>query len=240
MWAQPDPNTEVDFVPQVMIAMISPGHIVHETTGSLIAITSGRNPNRPKGVILKRSGALIQWARNESTEEFLRTDAEWLLWIDSDIQFPPDLIKRLLEVHYESGALIVGGCYVHPMHERMKPSIFFYRNMPGTGPSMEALHMEDMKSMLEQGQTWTYADGTGAGCLMIHRSVLESMKLKAIEMKDGEPWFTVRVMNGVFYGEDLAFCNRARSMGYKIAVRMDLDLGHVKQIVYKPHEQAVI
>lgn len=226
---------------RVTIASINPGLVAHEFTTSLLGICSSRNRStRPSNVILQRSGALIQLTRNEVTERFInQTKDDWLLWIDSDIEFPPNLIDLLLETSAEAQSMIVGGMYIHPMPERMKPSAFFYRTNEH-GKYMDALQMEDINSFREQGMKWIFVDGTGAGCMLIHRQALLAMYETASRIKDLEPWFTCRVINGVFYGEDLAFCHRARELGMKIAVRFDIPLGHVKAVIYKTDSPQVI
>lgn len=46
---------------------------------------------------IPQPGLYIAVNRNTIAEQFLKTDAEWLLQIDTDIQFPPDIVERMLE-----------------------------------------------------------------------------------------------------------------------------------------------
>lgn len=229
-------------MPSVALAMINPGKVTHETFESFVKILSRKNEAiRPSMILTKRSGALIQIARNEIVREFLSNeDMEWLLWVDSDIEFPPDIINKLLEVYYESGAKVIGGMYIHPMAERMKPSVFYFRSSP-QGLTMEALHLDDVKSMINSGTKWVYCDGTGAGCLLVHRDIYQKMLEKAENDNDGEPFFAFRFIQQVFYGEDLFFCYKVRQiLNEKIAVRLDVNLGHVKDVIYRPDAPRVL
>lgn len=240
MFATPSSETRYKN-PRVAICTINPGVLDCSYVESLLAITSEHNKStRPSAVILKRSGALIQLTRTEVTNEVYSNmeDIEWVFWIDADIQFPSDVIDRLYAVHLESGAPLVGGMYIHPMPDRFKPSVFYYKTTDGHR-SMDALTQEEVNSMISQGHRWIYADGVGTGCMMVHRSVLQRMAEAAAAARDIEPWFTVRAFAGVMFGEDLAFCHRARELGFKIAVHLDLELGHVKPVVYK-HDRPVV
>jgi hypothetical protein len=73
--------------------------------------------------------------------------------------------------------------------------------------------------------------GTGAACLLIHRSVLE--KLREIH---GDTWFDqVRHSSGKLIGEDLAFCGRLGAAEIPLYVHTGVKTTHHKEL-YLSHE----
>lgn len=76
-------------------------------------------------------------------------------------------------------------------------------------------------------------DRVGAGCLLVHRSVLESMPPQRPEA--GKHWFDWRVdMRGVpgtieyeCSSEDFTFCDHYRKMGGKVLVDTSIVCRHV-------------
>jgi hypothetical protein len=71
---------------------------------------------------------------------------------------------------------------------------------------------------------------TGTGCLLVHRDVLEDMRLKrggSIHSWFGYDQFTTEAGEWEL-GEDLSFCLRARDAGWKVYVDTTLPVGHHK------------
>jgi hypothetical protein len=71
--------------------------------------------------------------------------------------------------------------------------------------------------------------GTGAACLLIHRTVLE--KVRDAQRANGNtayPWFQETVFNGQPCGEDVTFCHRVNSLGIPVYDDTGVSLGHQK------------
>lgn len=211
-----------------------------------------------KGVLYQESGANISKGRNELVQRFLsQDDGEWLLMLDSDMVFPPEVILRLLATSVVTGSHIVGGLCVFVGALGPIPTLYQYR-------ASDAI----------TGVQFDYPDGaqlqvaaTGAACLMVHRSVFEAHQTKQrldrdwlldlrctdnptlLELIDRdmvrEPsvdfsWFQERVRikrvetaDGVkvsehWMGEDIDFCLRMGDLGASIYVDCTLEIGHVK------------
>jgi hypothetical protein len=73
-------------------------------------------------------------------------------------------------------------------------------------------------------------DATGTGCLLIHRKVLLDMQANATAHQGKDwAWFVEGAIDGTYFGEDLLFSKRLKSMGYKIFAHTGAILPHHKQ-----------
>jgi len=180
-----------------------------------------------KGVKINHIGVtertLVDTARNTLAKEFLKTDNEWAMWIDSDMTFPKETIIKLLDVAKKKKAKMVTGvyyqrggkhfpvCWVRDpelengtklVHEN--PKKYDQNNYIG----MYALPgMEAVKPFL--------ADTAGFGCVLIHREVLEVMDYPYFQFIPGE------------CSEDFYFFVNAREKGFKLWAEPTLDLRHI-------------
>lgn len=101
--------------------------------------------------------------RNSIVRDFLKTDAEWLFWIDADTKVPAGAIQRLLGSH----KTLVSGLYYgkHPPH----PPIAYYRTPEGAYKPMDTFHDWNRGELIP-------VDATGLGCMLTHRSVYEEIQ----------------------------------------------------------------
>ena len=153
-------------------------------------------------------GSLVYEAREKLARAAIEAEADMILWLDSDMVFPPDVLQRLL-TDYESGqGDVISGLY-------------FRRTSPYTPVLFDQLEIDT-----EKGATWTEFDeipdgifecgGIGFGCCLMPTEVAVSVLAKFGTM------FTP--VHGT--GEDLSFCWRARQCGYKIVCDPSIELGH--------------
>lgn len=153
-------------------------------------------------IVLSVHGLPVDVARQQLTAQALADKAvTHLLFIDDDMQFPPDALERLL-AHDKP---IVGGlCHArrppwNPMlAKRAGPLYGFEYDHPSTG-------------LVE-------VDATGAAFLLVKREVFETMFAS---------WWKPR---GTLT-EDFSFCVGAKEAGYSIFVDVGLDIGHVAEVV---------
>lgn len=213
---------------RVMIYYLSPGQVEHEFCQSLLelSIYDLMTSQHLAGVFGVRSGALLAAARNMVVTQFLENDAaDWMLFIDSDMVFERDALEHLFKHADAENCPIIGGlCYGLDYADGPFPVVYHLVDTPD-GP------MTHRPSALTQESGLLPVDGTGAAFLMIHRSVLVAMRER--EFSRAYPWFQETELGGGHpVGEDIAFCLRARTLGYPIVVDLDLRIGHKKdQIV---------
>jgi hypothetical protein len=169
-----------------------------------------KNLHLPGPVILL-AGMPYDHARNSACQRLLQSDCQYLFFLDSDVVPPPDAVLRLLSHKLP----IVSGMYCR-------------RSPPAAVPVM-----------LNGGQWVTKfppnalmeVELVGAGCLLIHRSVLERVP----PQRPGNPpkWFDWRVdMNGVegmgpYLSEDFTFNVHVRNHGYKVIVDTGIQCKHI-------------
>lgn len=168
---------------------------------SLAVLQKGGNET----AIVFECGSLIYDARNKLAKQAIKMQADYTMWLDSDMIFNPDTMVRLLE----HNAPIVSGAY-------------FRRSPP--------YHLVAFDKCDAETREWTdlplptetvKCGGVGFGCVLVRTDVLFEVAAKY------KTWF--EPMNG--FGEDLSFCYRARECGFDILLDPSITCGHVGHIV---------
>ena len=168
--------------------------------------------------------SLITRARAYCTDEFLRSEASHLIFIDSDIGFDPDDVDRLRSHQLP----IVCGIY------------------PKKGTRSLACHsLPDTKQFVfgkAGGLVEVKYAGTGFLYVRneVYTTIQEKLDLPLCNEQFGErpmiPYFQPFVhqdASGAWYlAEDFAFCERARQSGYRIMADTRIRLHHVGSYRY--------
>lgn len=154
-------------------------------------------------MILRRSCDIASnrtWLVNEA----IKNGGTHILFVDSDMIFPDDIIKRLLAHKKE----IIGVKY----KKREFPVKWLYE------PIGEESETEIFK-----------AKHTGAGLMLIDLSIFKS-KFKPLK----GAWFNFgRDSQGALVlGEDVWFCNTARDAGYDVWVDGSIKVGHIGEYIF--------
>ena len=158
-------------------------------------------------------GSLVYNARNNLARQAVKSEADWVLWLDSDMVFGPDLLQRMLKVCTENDIdFLTALCFRRK--PPYTPTLFDRLEKTDKGASYTAL-MSVPEGRFQVG-------GCGfAGVLMsmdVLLSVMAKFNGRMFEPIDG-------------FGEDVAFCWRARQCGYDIWCDSDIELGHVGNFV---------
>lgn len=198
----------------------------------------------PGGMYLREvAGTMgVAEARNSLVNAFLNgTDGEWLFMIDTDMGFAPDIVERLISSARAKKVPIIGGLAfalkgagkgetpLHARRFRIQPTMYRFVD---TGTEKGFLAMDTYER-----DTVQYVDGTGAACLLMHRSALE-----AIVAAHGAPFrpMTVRGANpdgtDRVFSEDLSFCARAAGLNIPIAVDTAARTTHYKMGIFLDEE----
>lgn len=183
----------------------------------------------PIGALMVRcnTGGLPD-ARNSGVRFFLdETDAEWLLWIDTDMGFRPDSVKRLVDTANAHHLLALGGlCFSVRQGDPdgyggylTTPRPTLYRWDGGDEGGFTLLDDYPIDSLVQ-------VDATGAAFLMLHRSAL-------YQVRDmfGDEWFsTTFYPDGRHVAEDLSFCRRLMQAGVPLYVHTGIRTTHAKTV----------
>lgn len=155
------------------------------------------------------TGMPYDHGRNTAVQTGLSLGADYIFSLDSDVVCPPDTIYRLLS-HKQP---IVSGLY-------------FRRSPPHSVPVAirNGGWAVDLKpNALEE------VDLIGAGCLLVHRSVFESVP----HQRQGKPWFDWRVdlkdvpELGPHLSEDFTWNHHVRQHGFKVLVDTSVQCLHL-------------
>jgi predicted O-methyltransferase YrrM len=154
-------------------------------------------------------------SRNKLVRDFLKTDCTHLLFIDSDLMFPPESLLKIITHDYD----VIGGVY--PFKEPQERYV--------VDPLNDS--MPDDSEVLE-------VKGLGTGFLMIKRCVLEKLASESIghfdqKETDFQPCNKIPIIferiveNDTRFGGDYAFCWKWRKSGGKIYADTTLELIHI-------------
>lgn len=187
----------------------------------------------PKGdIIAVSSSPRIFEARNTVVDIFAQSPAEpeWLLMLDADMTFEPDLVDRMLEVADPDKVPVLGGlCFAGGRHSNPYPTI--YKGVAKDNYVSIDRYEDYPRDALVQVQA------TGGAALLVHRRVLSAMQVAYDKTGDGYPnpypWFADGIVGpgGEGWGEDTLFCLRCAALEIPVHVDTRIKLGHVKQYI---------
>lgn len=167
------------------------------------------------GLIARECGPDVAGGRNAVADEFLQGPGGWLLWLDADMVFAPDLARRLLGVaHPKKRPVVSALACVAPRGGHVHPNVYSFD--PDTCQAWvdEGLPADQLVEV----------DATGLACTLIHRTVLERVT------REFGPPFALDGTNG----EDLSFMARVRALGIPVHVHTGIHAGHEKSATYWP------
>lgn len=169
--------------------------------------------------------SLISYARNYLVKQFLESEFEWLYFWDADVVIRDlSFIDKLLETSERFSAKVVGGVY------RLKSSAPGHKQYAAGNSDIKAnaANLSGIQNFLV-GELIEpqLADVIATGSMLIHRSVLETLK---------DPWFTiVDLPKGKVMPEDYNFCAKARKAGFTVAVDPRFDTYHFGTSFWQHH-----
>jgi len=164
--------------------------------------------------------------RNMLAQEFMKTDAEWLLQIDTDIEFPKTLLETMVGLTLNqsvAGERKIVAANV-PLGGGFETVAFQWDPQAGIWANYKSLP-EDLFR----------CDAAATAVMLVHREVFEE-----IASAHGQCWFHhmyipkspegTRPADFEFHsiGEDTAFCQRAKAAGYQTWVARVPGLRHHK------------
>ena len=149
------------------------------------------------------SGHQLPFARNRIVQHALKTNADYLFFIDADMIFPSDILIRLLKHDLD----IVN-------------ALAFRRTKPHYPCIFNWNEIEKSYETVSYSTGLLSVDATGMPAILIKTDVFRKMK----EIYPQNPWYYYR---DNLFSSDLTFCENARKLRYKIMIDTDLKIGHI-------------
>lgn len=157
-------------------------------------------------------GSLVYDSRNKLATLAVQMEADYILWLDSDMVFDADTLERMMAVLDDHEEIdILSGLYFR-RGKPFTPVLFSKLEANDEG----SVDFEELKVVPEE--LFEIA-GCGFGCVLMRTDCLLDIAAK----EKGGIWFTP--INNA--GEDCAFCLRARREGYRIFCDPSIALGHM-------------
>lgn len=161
------------------------------------------------------ANCLVYDAREKSVEYMMKQKADYLLFLDSDMVPPSDVLVRLVshDVDMVSGTIFKR---IAPF----QPCFYSHVGVTKDWKPQLASPLEFSKDKLFE------VEGFGMACVLIKREAFEKIE---------RPWF----FPAPNIGEDLTFCMKAKKAGVKMYVDPRVDCGHVGNIIVtRPYYEA--
>lgn len=145
-------------------------------------------------------GSVIAESRTRLANEALEYGATHLLWLDSDMHFPPTVFDQLVRHNLD----IVAGNYSTRYAPYQSVAFTDRKNIENRLEAKSGLH-----------RVWA----VGMGCMLVKANVYQSLP---------KPWYSHEYNFDLdnFGGEDIYFCNQARHHGIEVYVDADIKLAH--------------
>ena len=208
--------------PSVYIAMPSPDSVKINTMLSIVKLVQQLSKSGIKVGINTMRSPLIHQARNYLTSVFLTTEYQYLLFIDSDVEFEPESVMRMLVAKKE----IVCTPYRVKAPQLDKHIYTVEFKNPNNIPIQPGGLVE-----IEAGPT---------GLMLIDRRVFEKIikkypylkiKNKATPSADKSHefyynFFDFGFKDGYSTGEDISFCRLARENDFQIYANTESTTQH--------------
>ncbi|GAC1629800.1 MAG: hypothetical protein NVS9B10_21510 [Nevskia sp.] len=203
-----DSGTEPEPASRIAICIPSTDLVHADFAMCLCALTYLRIPAGL--VLINNKGSILPQNRNKGVEEALNLDVSHILFLDSDMVFPPDTLARLLQHDRD----IVGCTYAR----RFPPHLTL-------GQPLDGLTLEASGGLHEVAALPT-------GVLLVRSTVFARLRRPYFRFE------TVEEAEGIapaINGEDYVFCRLAREAGFRIWLDVDLSMliGHLGQQTFR-------
>lgn len=153
------------------------------------------------------SGTLVYTARDKLANHAIENGFTHVLWLDADMIFNDSLLDDLM---FSGKPFVTGIC-----HSRRKPFVSCVFR------SLETLERFEVYPH----DTFEIA-GCGFACVLISTDILRDVRTS----------YQTCFLPTKNLGEDLAFCQRASSLGYKIYAEPSVRMGHIGHITIYPED----
>ena len=190
-----------------------------KTMQCLLELVAFGNNKYKWDILIAENGYTIAENRNYIAVQALNNNSDYLLFIDDDMTFPPDLLDKLIASQKD----IIGVAY-HSRGSSAKIKV-----VPGDIMSIAEVDKGKYINLeTETDPKYKYVFecyATGTGIILIKCDVFKKIP---------QPWFEFTYFeNGKCKeGEDWNFCLKAKEAGFKIWTDPIIKVGHLGEIIY--------
>jgi glycosyltransferase involved in cell wall biosynthesis len=199
----------------VFIGIPCYGDVKVGTADSLFLLAQTLAGNQIASKLMWAKSPYVGKCRNMLVSAFLKSGAEYLLFIDADVEFYPEAVMKMIN----SKKKVVCTLY------RVK-KLDLVVEYPIVLDNKETLLVDDNDMMkIKVGP---------AGLMLIHRSIFETLIEKHPELKikndkddpDMYDFFNSVFKDGYWYGEDVSFCHMLTKLGIDIYANIGSETVH--------------
>jgi GT2 family glycosyltransferase len=166
-------------------------------------------------------GNQISVQRQEIVDAWYKSDADWLLWVDSDVVVTQDIVKKLWESADKEKSPVVCGIY-----------------FVSTSPNMPLMNSLPCILRINENEQFEYIhplpedqiipiDAAGMGLTLMHKSVIDKIK----DIYDGI-YFDTSLSKTGGKGEDISFFIKLKEQGIPVYAHTGCLAQHIKRFVF--------
>lgn len=203
---------------KITIGLPSNGYVRAETAialSSAISFTADTLFNIEAPV-----GTHIHQLREHIAKRALEVEADYLMFIDSDMVFPPDGITKLLSRDKE----IIGADYHHKfLPKRSVTKVDPTKLKPDQMIDDPLWHGHKILALDNKPKELFEVRAVGTGFMLIKTEVFK---------KISPPWFWFDLKDNQMQGEDVWFCERAHEAGFSVWCDPTIPIEHIGVMRY--------
>lgn len=168
-------------------------------------------------IMMENRNPYLEHARNRLATLFMNSDADYLLFIDDDVEFDPHAVLDMIHTNME----VIGGLY---SYKQMGVGYVVKPLDPQEQPIVPDVSKKEIKEVY----------GVATGCLLIHRRALTRMhevySSMYMDSRTGMKiyqFFDLTVArDNIMWGEDYQFCKKWKECGGKVYVALWVHCKH--------------
>ena len=189
---------------KLLIAVPTSDYMHFAFVKSLLALTKRLDTDGIEYDVEMRAGSLVYDAREQIAAKARFENYSHVLWLDSDMVFPDDIVEKL-SAHGKD--FVTGIC-----HARRKP--YLSAVFEKLNPDAVRYHRTTYPDELFQ------IAGSGFACVLTSVDLLRDIKHKS----------GILFLPTLAYGEDLAFCVRATESGHDLFADPKVRIKHISHV----------
>lgn len=175
------------------------------------SFTDLKKPPETSYTIIKNT--MIYDARNIAAGNAVAAGFDRVMWLDSDMTFPPDALLRLSEDMDNYNLDCVSGLYFSRRMPNIKPVVYKKMWYKEDGDKIDT----GAENYFDYPEGLVECEAAGFGCMLTSVDII-----RKVADSFGSPFTPLSCM-----GEDMAFCLRVRQIGGRVHCDTRVKCGHI-------------